>query len=121
MPDYMKIGVINFKISVKDSDAPAAVIVYLSITAPKDSKWYKFDPTKGWEDYSTGVTFSTDRKSFSLKLRDGGQGDADGTKNGIIVDPSGLVLSKEWQIPQASDVRKYGDGGGGCFVDVSRN
>ena len=88
-PNKMPFDVISFKIIVENAGDTALVIVYLSGEAPNGTRWYKYDLINGWQDYSDHATLSEDRKSVTLELKDGGFGDADGTENGIIIDPSG--------------------------------
>jgi hypothetical protein len=45
-------------------------------------------------DASAYARVSTDRKSVTLTVRDGGTGDADGIANGIIVTASGAGIAK---------------------------
>jgi hypothetical protein len=62
--------------------------------APPDGRWFKYDPIEAtWTDYSSQTDFSEDRYAVTLYLEDGGDGDADGIANGIIVDPSGVGVS----------------------------
>jgi hypothetical protein len=79
------------------------------------AKWYKYNSINGWQDYSAYVTFDVDRKLLILQLKDGDYGDADGTENGIIVDPSspctGLTTPEPAPTPSGG-----GGGGGGCFI-----
>jgi len=82
--------------------------------APSDAKWYKYDPVNGWQDYSAYATFSADRESVTLKLQDGGFGDADGVANRIVVDPSGPGIAAAPAPPSGND-----GGGGGCFIGVA--
>ena len=68
--------------------------MHLSEPVPADSKWYKFDPIDDtWLDYSEYAVLSSDGKSVTLTIIDGGFGDLDGTANGIIIDPSGIAVS----------------------------
>jgi hypothetical protein len=63
----------------------------LSQPAPAGSRWFKFHPIAGtWLDYSDDAVISSDRRSVTLTITDGGYGDLDGVANGIIIDPSGL-------------------------------
>jgi hypothetical protein len=72
----------------------AEIRIYFSEPAPADSRWLKYDHIEStWTDYSSQSDFSDDRRFLTLYLEDGGDGDADGTVNGIIVDPSGLAVS----------------------------
>lgn len=118
-PDEMPLGLISFKLKVDNAGDIAMITVYLSETAPDGAKWYKYDPINGWQDYSGHATFSADRKSVFLGLKDGGFGDADGTENRVIVDPSGLGTASSNTASSngggASSV-SGGGGGGGCFM-----
>jgi hypothetical protein len=68
----------------------------------------------GWQDYSDHAIFSEDRKSVTLEFKDGGFGDADGTANGIIIDPSGL--GTVYSSSAVNTSTEGGAGGGGCFI-----
>ena len=100
-PDKMALGLICFKLTVDNPGDVAHVTVYLAEPAPSNAKWYKYDPVSGWRDYSAHATFSGDRKSVVLELKDGDYGDADGVANRIIVDTSGPGIAS-----------------GGCFIGV---
>jgi hypothetical protein len=102
--------VISFRVAVDHPGDTAKVIVYLPHPASPNARWYKYDVINGWQDYSDHVTFGDKRKSVILELTDGGDGDADGVANGVIVDPSGVGE------PAASVASSQGGGGGGCFV-----
>ncbi len=72
----------------------AEITIYFSEPAPQGGRWFKYDPIEAtWTDFSTQTDFSQDRYSVTLYLEDGGDGDADGIANGIIVDPSGVGVS----------------------------
>ena len=87
----MPFGLVNFKIAVAHPGDTVAVKLYFSEPAPLFSKWYKYDGVAGaWYDFSNYAKFSSDRRSLTLTLRDGGPGDADGIANGVIVDPAGI-------------------------------
>jgi hypothetical protein len=93
-PEDMPFGLIHFKLLVNEVGAEAVVKVHLSEPVPADSKWYKFDPIADtWLDYSEYAVLSSDGKSVTLTIIDGGFGDLDGTANGIIIDPSGIATS----------------------------
>jgi len=94
-PDDIPLGLISFKLEVNTAGDIAAVTVYLSEPAPSEVKWYKHDSINGWQDYSAHATFSADRTSVTLVLKDGDYGDADGAANGLIVDPSGPVFAPD--------------------------
>jgi hypothetical protein len=109
-PDDLLIGLIDFKVTVSAPGVDAQVTVYLSEAAPAGATWWKYSLINGWQDYSANVTFSTDRKSATLNLTDGGKGDADGLANGTIVDPSG-----PGGVVTTSGLTAEG-GGSGCFI-----
>ena len=88
-PESMTLGLICFKLYLSGDETSATVKVYFSKKAGPNAKWFKYDSNEGWQSDETAV-FSDDRKSVILTLVDGGFGDEDGVRNGIIVDPSGL-------------------------------
>jgi hypothetical protein len=92
-PEAMPFGLLSFKVYVDNPGESAYISVHLSQAAAADARWYKYDLANGWYDYTDNVTFSADRKTVTVRLTDGGAGDADGTRNGIIIDPSGLATS----------------------------
>ncbi|KPA10352.1 hypothetical protein MHK_009455 [Candidatus Magnetomorum sp. HK-1] len=81
-------GLIGFRLK-GNPGFKSDVDIYLSTPLPDNSIWYKYDYLNGWFDYSEHTTISSDRKTVTVMLQDGEFGDLDGTKNGIIVDPSG--------------------------------
>jgi hypothetical protein len=86
-------GLINFRIAVARPGDETKVKLYFSEPAPRKSKWFKYDRVADtWTDYSEHARFSLGRRCVTLTLRDGGAGDADGVANGVIVDPSALVV-----------------------------
>ena len=110
-PDSLPLGLIGIKLTV----APGAAIdvrVYLSESAPDNAKWYKYDSIGGWYEY-LAATFSVDRKSLTLSLQDGSNGDVDSVANGLIVDPGGMGYSSSPSPPPDGEA---GFGGGGCFI-----
>ncbi len=112
-PDVMPFGLISFKVTVSNPGDTAQVTLYLSEPAPSGAKWYKYDSINGWQDYSSHATFSADRTSVTLNVKDGDYGDADGVANGTIVDPSGAGSPPATPaIPAVGG----GGGGGGCFI-----
>ena len=90
--DQIPFGMVNFKLIVPSPGDEAVVTVYFSEPVPAQGLWYKYDPIhQMWSDFSSQVVFSADRMSMTLTLRDGGEGDADGVENGIIIDPAGVA------------------------------
>ena len=87
-PRYMT-GLISFKLLLEPGVTTVSISVLFSQPAPENAEWYKFNSDEGWQSYPH-VTFSADRKTMTILLEDGGAGDQDGVRNGVIVDPSGL-------------------------------
>jgi len=112
MPESFPFGLVNFRLKVTRPDGTATAVVYLSEPAAEDARWYKYDPIDGWMDYSAHATFSADRRSITIELKDGDYGDLDHVVNGEILDPSGLGSSSS----SGSTVVASGGGGGGCFI-----
>jgi hypothetical protein len=81
------------RLTVANPGDTVQVTVYFSEAAPSGATWYMYDSIDGWVDYSDHATFSADRKSVTLELKDGDYGDADDTANAIIVDPGGFGLA----------------------------
>ncbi len=114
-PKNFPFGLIDFRLLVAEPGDQAIITVYFSDRAPKDGKWYKYDPIEGtWLDYSAYAEVGANRKSITLLLQDGGIGDADGTANGIIVDPSGLGVDLS-----GSSAGDSGGSGGSCFISTA--
>ena len=120
-PNYFPFGLINFKLIMDQPGDQAEITVYFSEPAPQGGRWFKYDPIEAtWTDYSTQTDFSADRQSVTLFLVDGGEGDADGTANGIIVDPSGVGVSSS-SIDSSSGSSAYENilSAAGCFITTA--
>ncbi len=104
-------GLISFRIRVPNPGDTVAVRVLYSEPVPSGG-WFKYTPALGWLDYSSQVTFSSDRMSLTLFLTDGGDDDADGTVNGVIVDPAGVATGTGVSATASAD------SGGGCFIET---
>lgn len=123
-PENLIYGVLDMAIKVHKWNTTAKVTVYLPEPAPANFKWYKYSQSKGWYDYSDFAEFNADRTQVTLTLIDGGTGDDDGVKNGIIIDPSTLGESKTTGpntsgSGDTSGGAGAGDGGGGCFIQAT--
>lgn len=105
-PYHMDLGLYGFRLDVSDPVAETVVRAYFSRSVESWKGWVKHDSIHGWQDYSGYATYHEGRQVATLELVDGGFGDADGTANGVIIDPSGPG------IPANS-------GGGGCFIQTA--
>jgi hypothetical protein len=124
-PEYFPFGLINFKLRMNQPGDRAEITVYFSEPAPAGGRWFKYDPIEAtWTDFTTQTDFSADRQSVTLYLEDGGDGDADGTVNGIIVDPSGLAVSSSSLGSGGGNGISFSFGDGipyvtGCFISTA--
>ena len=116
-PDYFPFGLINFKLIMDQPGDQAEITIYFSEPAPQNGRWFKYDPIEAtWTDYSSQTDFSEDRYAVTLYLEDGGDGDADGVANGIIVDPSGVGVSAS---SIASSAGEAASEGATCFISTA--
>jgi hypothetical protein len=116
----MLTGLISFKVGLLNGANSASVTVNLITPAPEDAVWYKYHLENGWVPYPN-VTFGDDRKSITIHLVDGGDGDDDGVQNGVIVDPSGLGYAVGGDNSSGiSDDSSSSDSslGDGCFIST---
>ncbi len=116
-PGSMPKGLLGFRLEV-DEGATVDITVYLSEAVPAGARWYKYDSVNGWDDYTHNAAFSADGKAVTLQLTDGGEGDADGIANGVIIDPSGPVYSSVGDT--LSTVTGGSSSGGGCFINSAQ-
>jgi hypothetical protein len=131
-PEDFPLGIISFRLNVGSvGDTAEVSLHFLGVTEEAEenledflemARWYKYDSINGWQDYSDYATFDVGRKVVTLQLKDGSYGDADGTANGVIVDPSGLGIGQT--MPESSPTptleltpTSADEGyGGGCFI-----
>ncbi len=92
-PHSMPLGLFSFRLATNNPGETAETVIHFSEPAPENSSWLFYNPVSGWMDYSEHATFSQDRQSVTVELRDGDIGDMDGIANGVIVDPSGFGIA----------------------------
>ena len=79
-------GVFEFRAEECDVGATIEIVLQFPQALPSDTKhWKLIDGT--WEDWTDRVSIVGNKITFSIT--DGGEGDADGEANGVIIDPSG--------------------------------
>jgi len=115
-PDLCLLGLISFTVEVGNPGDEVTLTVYLSESAPEGYDWYKYEPSKGWYLFAR-ADFSADRKSVTLTIQDGGQGDFYDQPDGLVVDPGGVGYTSSPEPSNGSGIAsKVGGGTGGCFV-----
>ena len=116
----MPFGLIAFKILVPNPGDTATVTLYFSEPVSADAECLKYDDISGWRDHSEHV-FADDRTFIILQVQDGGPDDADGTANGVILDPTAITEPVAKTVTPPGGVTPVSpdtgdDGGGGCFI-----
>jgi subtilase family serine protease/photosystem II stability/assembly factor-like uncharacterized protein len=110
LPADMPYGLISFR-----AECPVGeeidVQIFFSEEIPLNASWYKFDYDKGFIDYSTHTHKDLPGYEITVKLKDGGVGDADGVANGVIVDPGGIGILNE-------DVVAADNDSSNCFIGL---
>ena len=109
-PADMPYGLISFRAECP-AGAEVDVHIYFSEEIPQNASWYKSDYNNGFTDYSTRTEKELPGHKITVKLKDGGFGDADGVINGVIVDPGGIGILYENDIAA-------GDDGANCFIGL---
>jgi hypothetical protein len=112
-PSDFPFDLVSYRLNVTSLDGTAQVTVYFSEAAAVGARWYKYDWIDGWVDYSDYATFSADRRSVTLELKDGSYGDLDHVVNGEIVDPGGVGV----QLTTSGADGGSGDGSS-CFIQT---
>lgn len=118
-PVDLPYGLLDMDMLADYAGAEATIHVYLPEAAPAGYSWFKYDTGYGWFDFASGIQFSEDRKTITLRLKDGSEGDDDRSPNGVIVDPAGLgTLQSGNGTTDPPSEGGAGDGGGGCFIST---
>jgi hypothetical protein len=114
-PDHMPFGLLGFKLQVGPSSDPNMTF-YLSEAMQTVERWYLYDPSKGWQDYSQNASSNNNRRSVRLRVVDGEAGDWDGVENGIIVSLVGAGYFYE-ETPPPDGEAGFG-AMGSCFINI---
>ena len=113
-------GLIGLRLYLADGVTTATVKISFDRQVPNDAQLYKYTEENGWQVFSNAV-FSANRRSVTLMLEDGGQGDEDGVVNGVIVDPSGIAYTESTNstaVSTSDSSAASGSGSGSCFITV---
>jgi len=108
------LGLVGFRLRLPAAGGAATLTVFLSEPAPEGYAWYAYDALRGWRTVPQAA-FRADRRAVTLVVVDGGELDADGRADGVIVDPGGVGLAADAAEPPPPS-GKAGVGGGGCFL-----
>ena len=87
-------GLMSFKAEVDQVGGIMEITFHTSIPMPPGAECYRYDPVKGWQNYSAHiVAISPDRKAITLEYKDGDFGDLDGVANKYVIDPVGFGVA----------------------------
>jgi hypothetical protein len=118
-PEDFRCGLLSFRLKVQNMGDMASAVVYFSEPQPNTYDWYKYGLVKGWHIY-TEVDFNEDRRFLAFTLMDGGNGDIDGSANGVIVDPVGAGSKAPGAVVVPISGSAGIDGSGGvCFIEAA--
>lgn len=108
------LGLVGFRLRLPAAGQAATITVFLSEPAPEGYAWYAYDALRGWRTVPQAA-FRADRRAVALLVADGGELDADGRVDGVIVDPGGVGIAADAsEAPPPNG--KAGVGGGGCVL-----
>ncbi|MEJ2039266.1 MAG: hypothetical protein P8X55_10065 [Desulfosarcinaceae bacterium] len=116
-------GLLGFAITVDQPGQEANISMYSSQAMSQETvQWVRFDEIDGWQTCEDRVTTNSVDGSVQYQIRDGGEGDADGVANGVIVDLSGPLMADAQVddgtgLGEGSDTSSGGSSGAGCFVN----
>ncbi|MBF0452958.1 MAG: hypothetical protein HQK75_19815 [Candidatus Magnetomorum sp.] len=113
-PADLPYGLLSFKLNVEIPGNSAKISVHYSDPLPDNARWYMYDHQNGWTSYIPQL--SIDRKTVTIYLTDGGDGDADRVKNGVIIDPSGPGIPALPDTPNTPYLDESIDNGS-CFIN----
>jgi hypothetical protein len=94
-PRFVPFGLFGAEFKLLNPSDPVEVTFYFSQRAEEEEglTWYVHNPVDGWVDFSKQATFSHDRMSVTVKIKDWGYGDANGLPDGTVVDPGGFGIA----------------------------
>ena len=114
-------GLIAYRIKVdQPGDSVRATIHLSGPIDPQQTQWVCYDEIRGMRDCSTATTMDESGLMVERHLEDGGDDDADGTANGVIVDLSGPRVPNATDNSNlaisADDQAAPGGNSGSCFI-----
>ncbi|MCM8768898.1 MAG: hypothetical protein NC911_04350, partial [Candidatus Omnitrophica bacterium] len=107
-PEEIPFGLFSFRIEdIPENQDKVEVYFYLPGNR-LNYFWFKYDEIDGWQMYPCELTYIPEINYTEAKIQlvDGKDGDFDGVRNAVVVDPSGPAVT-----PTMGEVS-----GGGCFI-----
>lgn len=114
-------GLLGYKIRVDQPGQGVVALIHLSDAMdPRRTQWACFDEISGLHDCSSEMTIDPEGITVQRYLFDGGDEDADGVANGVIIDRSGPRASNavdDASLSLTTDGQAAsGRGDIGCFI-----
>lgn len=118
-PEDLRYGLIEMDMEVGSPGGQAVIVIYLDEPAPQNYRFFKYDDSRGWFDFSRdvisegtgdGVDFNDDRTVATIYITDNGDYDRNSAER-EIGDPLGFGISASDVSPSSGE-----DEGGGCFI-----
>ena len=112
-------GLVTYKLKTKTiGDLVKVKLMIDTDSIPSNAVWYAYNKNvpENWEIVK--VTTDPNRKYITYEIQDGGFGDTDGARNGLIVDSIGYTVPKTVPPKPCEDC----EGGGGsdtCFINAA--
>ena len=110
----LPIGLIAYKLVVDQPADTASMTIYISAAIPEGQDWFFYD-LAGYTQFQNSIS-AGDRKSVTLQLQDGGDGDLDGVANGIIVGFCGYGNSSDSTATNLHGSSSFEFGDASCFI-----
>jgi hypothetical protein len=104
-------GLFSFNITKIEHGSTVILTITFPSAVPTDAQYWKYQLRKGW--YQIPFGSNDGDNTITIQLTDGGTGDGDDVKNGVIVDPGGPGIPPTPTTPTAPPVAV---GGGGAAV-----
>lgn len=96
----MPIGLVEFVADVGSAGATESFSLYVEGSVPVSGYW-KQDSNDDWvnlasPEYGGKIVLEGNKLRLDFQITDGGEFDADGEANGVIVDPGALSFDSDW-------------------------
>jgi hypothetical protein len=119
--DEIPYGLLGYKIKVDRPGESVRATIHLSDPIiPQQTQWINYDEIHGMQNSATATTIDESGLTGERYLIDGGDEDADGVANGIIVDLSGPRVSStpnDSGLAISTDSQgASGESGSSCFI-----
>lgn len=109
-------GMLGYKIEMAEPGQSVSVQLFFSEPIDLSMPWYRYSIANGWQLCTDNIQFNAEGNGIERQLSDGGEQDADGVANGIIVDIVG-PRSSEANTSLYDESGPGSDGSGkGCFL-----